>query len=187
MKGKHLNIIKFMLITFFLFVLFATPVNTFSQSRENLLKAGYIEKFIQFVEWPVKSGIDDPNTPFTIAVFGKDEFENALEKIFGKIRVKNKNVHIKYISSPGEIDNALVLVITKSEKNRIDEVLRFTSAKPILTIGDTKGFAKKGIMINLFIDKNYLRYEINQTSVNKSGLKISSLLLTSAILVKSDE
>ncbi|RJP64969.1 MAG: YfiR family protein [Ignavibacteriales bacterium] len=184
MKKGIINIIKLMLLTI---VLFAVHSITFSQSRENLLKAAYIEKFSQFVEWPGTTGIDDPSIPFTIAVLGKNEYENALEKIFSKVRIKNKNVHIRYISSTSEIENPQILIVSRSEKNRIDEILKYTTGKPILTIGDTKGYAGKGIMINLFIDKNYLRYEINKATVNKSGLKISSLLLTSAKLIDSDE
>jgi hypothetical protein len=184
MKDSYLNIIRLLLLTI---VLLTVPPETFSQSRENLLKAAYIEKFSQFVEWPGTTGIDDPTNPFIIAVLGKNEFESALEKIFGKVRIKNKIVRIKYISSVSEIENALILIVAKSEKSRIDEILKYTSGKPVLTIGDTKGFAGKGIMINLYVDKNYLRYEINKASVNKSGLKVSSLLLTSAKIINSDE
>ncbi len=187
MRKSHSNIIINSLFAFLFFSLIGNPLSTFPQSRENLLKAGYIEKFTHFIEWPGTSDIDNPSASFTIAVFGKDEFENALEQIFSKVLIKNKHVRIKYISSTGEIGNSLILIVSKSEKNRIDDITKYTSGKPILTIGDAKGLCEKGIMINLIIDNNHLRYEINSNTVNKSGLKVSSLLLNSATIVNSNE
>jgi len=187
MKGRHLYIFRLLIKLFFICAVAIISNQSFAQTREYLLKAGYIEKFTHFIEWPNTTDINNPNVEFTIAVIGRNEFDNSLEKIFGEVKINKKKVRIKYISSINEIENSLILFISKSERNNIDEILKFTSNKPILTIGDTKGYAENGVIINMFIDKNKLRYEINRTAAEKSGLKISSLLLTSATIVKSDE
>ena len=44
-----------------------------------------------------------------------------------------------------------------------------------------------GVHINMYDDDNYIRFEINQEAVEKSKLKVSSLLLASAKIVKSDD
>ena len=44
-----------------------------------------------------------------------------------------------------------------------------------------------GSHINMYVDGNYIRYEINQKAIEKSGLKVSSLLLTSARIVETDD
>ena len=56
-----------------------------------------------------------------------------------------------------------------------------------LTISDNGGYGKEGVIINLLLIKDYIRYEINRETLKKSGLKMSSLLLDSAIIVKADE
>lgn len=187
MKERHFYIFKLCIKLLFIYAVTIISNQAFAQTREYLLKAGYIEKFTHFIEWPNTTDINNPNVEFTIAVIGKNEFNNSLEKIFGEVKINKKKVRIKYISLINEIENSLILFISKSERNNVDEILKFTSNKPILTIGDTKGYGEDGVIINMFIDKNKLRYEINRTAAEKSGLKISSLLLTSATIVKSDE
>jgi hypothetical protein len=170
-----------------LLVLIAMSNEISAQSREYLLKAGYIEKFTHFVEWPEITNINDTTSVFSIAVIGENKFSNAIEEMFTKVKVKNKKVRISYISSINEIKDLMILFISESKKDKLDEILNYTTGKPILTIGDTKGYGKKGVIINMFIDDNYIRYEINMKALNKSGLQISSLLLNSAIIIKTDE
>jgi hypothetical protein len=81
----------------------------------------------------------------------------------------------------------MILIVPESAKPRLDEILNRTKGKPVLTIGDTGGFAKKGVIINMFIEQNHIRYEINKTALDRSGLQISSLLLASAVIVEDDE
>jgi hypothetical protein len=163
------------------------PRDASGQSRENLLKAGYIEKFTHFIEWPDATGIRDSTGVFSITVIGEDKYGGAIEKLFSKVKVKNRRVRVSHISSVDESDECMILVVPESAKTRLDEILNHTAGKPVLTIGDTRGFGKKGVIINMFIDQNRIRYEINKTALDKSGLQISSFLLASAVIVESDE
>lgn len=187
MKGSYLHSAKHLTLLVVLSVAMIGPLQSFAQSREYLLKTGYIEKFTHFIEWPETSDIKDSTAAFSITVIGENRFGNAIEKIFSGVRVKNRKVRIRYVSSVDEIENCMVLIISESKGNELDEILNHTKGKPILTIGETKGYGKKGVIINMFIDNNYIRYEINRTALDKSGLKISSLLLASAIIVTTDE
>jgi hypothetical protein len=163
------------------------PSKITAQSREYLLKAGYIEKFTHFIEWPETTGGDDSSHAFRIAVIGENRFGNAIERIFSRVRVQNRKVRIVYATSIDAIENCMIWVISGGGSNRLDEILNYTTGKPILTIGETKGYGKKGVIINMFVDDNYLRYEINRAALRKSGLKISSLLLASAVIVGANE
>ena len=51
------------------------------------------------------------------------------------------------------------------------------SGKPVLTVGDSQGFAERGVLINLFEESGYLRFDINMAAVQASPLKFSSRLL----------
>lgn len=155
-----------------------------AQSREYLLKAGYIEKFTHFIEWPESE--KNADSIFRIAVIGDSNFEPALNEIFGKVKVKGQRTEIRHVSTIEEVENCRILVISGPIMN-LDEVLNYTTGKQILTISESKGYGRKGVIINLFVVDNYIRYEINQNSLQKSGLKMSSLLLNTALIVKSDE
>jgi YfiR/HmsC-like len=159
---------------------------SFCQTRESLIKAGYIEKFTHFVDWPVPSIQNDSVSIFTIAVIGKNIFGEDLGDLFNRTKVKNSHVKIAYISTVDEIQNCRILFISGSEKNNLEKILHYTNGKPILTISDTKGFGASGVIINMFSEEDHILYEINQSSLEKSGLKINSLLLNYAKIIKSN-
>jgi hypothetical protein len=153
------------------------------QVRESLVKAGYIEKFTHFFQWPETRAGDNPQDVFNIAVIGENTFGEDLADIFNKTSVKDKPVMITTISSVEQIKDCNILFISASEKNNLDEILNYTNGKPILTISDTKGFGKNGVIINMFREGDYIRYEINRTSLEKSGLIINSMLLNYAVII----
>ena len=68
----------------------------------------------------------------------------------------------------------------------LENILKYTTGKPILTISDSKGFGMTGVIINMFSEGGYIKYEINKRTLEKSGLIINSLLLNYAIIIKSD-
>jgi len=57
--------------------------------------------------------------------------------------------------------------------------------KPILTVGDTTGFAEKGVLINLYQEERLMQFEVNLPAVKRSKLTFSSKLLRLARLVGS--
>jgi hypothetical protein len=187
MKKRYLNNAKYFVLPVVLLIIILISGNSSAQTREYLLKAGFIEKFTRFIEWPEITNINNSTIPFTISVIGESKFNNSLEKIFNNVKVKNKKVHIKYISSVDEIGECMILIISESKKDKLNEILNYTSGKPILTIGETAGYGKKGVLINMFVENNFIRYEINRKAFDKSGLKASSLLLASAVIVEKNE
>jgi hypothetical protein len=162
------------------------PPDAAAQAGEYLLKAGYVEKFTHFVEWPPEAQRDS-TALFRIGVIGTNPYGGALEAIFGRTKIRGRRVRIDYLSTVEEIDDCLILIISGSRKDDLGEILGHAAGKPILTIGDSRGYAKRGVAINLFVDHDYIRYEINRSALKKSGLKVSSLLLSSAVLVDADD
>jgi hypothetical protein len=187
MKSCSVHTVKYVFLLTFICLALIHPPDSVAQSREYVLKAGYIEKFTHFIEWPETSSSKDTTAAFSIMVIGDNTFGTAIEKIFNKVKIQNKKIRVSYVSSIDEIDDCMILIITPSKTIGVEEIINYAKGKPILTIGETKGYGKKGAIINMFIEDNYIRYEINQTTLHTSGLKISSLLLASAIIVQSDE
>ena len=66
----------------------------------------------------------------------------------------------------------------------MQEVLQYKKGKAVMTISDTKGYCNKGVLLNMIVVDNYVRYEINKGVLVASGLKMSSLLLNSAIIIE---
>jgi len=170
-----------------LFVGLLLPVFASAQSIEYTVKAVFLERFTRFIEWPEESAMADSSQPFVLGVIGESPFGSILEEIYSTQKIRDKKVEIRYISKLNEITGCHLLFLSESEKKELPKILSFTRDKPILTIGDTKGFADKGVLINFFFSKDKIRFEINESVVRDSGLKMSYLLLQLAKIVKPIE
>src|SRR6267378_3023025 len=59
---------------------------TFAQTSESLIKAGFIYNFAKFVEWPSTS-FAQPDSPIVIGILGTDPFGGIIDRI-----VADKNI-----------------------------------------------------------------------------------------------
>ena len=66
---------------------------------------------------------------------------------------------------------------------KIERVLGALGRQSTLTVGDVKGFAQRGGMINLTKEGRRLRFEVNRRAAERTGIHLSSQLLKLADLV----
>ncbi len=156
-----------------------------AQIEESTLKAVYIEKFTQFVEWPKQAEINDTSKPFVIGVIGETPFESALKKSFSTRRIRDKSVVVRRISGMDEIADCHLLFISNISKEKLQRVLSSVKGKPILTVSDAEGFGVSGVLINFYVLNSKLRFEINETAVRESNLTFSYRLMQIAKNSKS--
>lgn len=162
-------------ILFFLGIMVNASV---AQPVEYLLKAGFIEKFARFIDWPGQGGSPAAESPFVISIIGDSPFRGSLEEIYGQGRIKGKPVSINYIRTVDEIAGSHVLFICASERNNLPEILEAAGRQPVLLVSDTRGFVRQGTHINLYITENgTLHFEINVEAVKQSGLSVQLALL----------
>jgi len=165
---------KYRLLTIY-FLLLLPILNIRSQSVEYFVKASFIEKFARFTEWETKITGDY----FVIGIVGTSPFHNELEKLSQKTTIKNKPVKIVYFKNYEEISNCQLLFICASEKNNLSTIIKNTSNKSIMLVGDTPGFSEKGVHFNFFLKNNEtLHFEINLDALVKSKLKTDMQLIS---------
>jgi hypothetical protein len=95
-------------------------------------------------------------------------------------------VVVRRIASPGEAGGCHVLFVGETEAAHAEQVVAQVSARPILTVGDAEGFARRGGMINFTRRGSRLGFEINRSAVRRAGLDLSSQLLKLAELVPDE-
>jgi hypothetical protein len=167
-----------------LLVLIVLPNYVRPQIEEYIIKAVFLERFARFVEWPPEDEEGDTTDKFVITVIGNNPFKTVLDSLYEEKNIKSKEVRIRYISRIKDINNTDILFISESEQENLSDILLYTDDKPILTVGDTEGFAEKGVHVNFFLDKDKIRFEINEKAARASGLYISHLLLNLAKIVE---
>ena len=141
------------------------------------VKAAFLYKLALFVEWPPAT-FADPAAPFTIGVLGHDPFGARLDSMVAGKAVHRHGLRVRRFDRAEEALGAChVLFISASEKDRIADITGALASQPVLTIGDTDGYAGGGVMINLTVREGSVRFEINQAAVSRAGLRVSSQLL----------
>ena len=166
-------------------VLFLPSTLSYASPQEYALKAAFIEKFSRFINWPHDSPVHEPDTVFNICVIGKNPFNGVLKKVVSLSTIKNKSALVKQINTIGKISGCQILYISSTENNTLIKILNQTYDKPILTISDTPGYSKYGVIINFYPRKNSIGFQINKRASEQSRLSISSRLLKLSRIVES--
>lgn len=151
-----------------------------AQIGEARLKSIWLEKFSKFIEWPT----DDSLEYFTIAILGKGDINEYLVDIYQNRKIKDKPVRIRQIEDIDSLEDCNILFVNEDKEKELDKVIDKVREKPILTIGDTQGFAKKGVIINFYLEQNKVRFELNISAAKSSGLDVDFRLLEAAKIVK---
>lgn len=150
---------------------------------EYVVKAGFLYNFAKYVDWPA-SAFENATTPITIGIVGADPFGEELDKVLTNKTVKGRSFVVLRFREPGDIKQCHILFIPKTEKARLAEILKKAELWPVLTVGEDEGFAKAGGMVNILIEKEKPKLEVNSEATEKAQLAINSKLLKIATIVR---
>jgi len=161
-------------------------VSDSSDSSEYLIKAGFIYNFAKFVDWPA-TAFAQPDSPIVIGILGTDPFGTLIDRI-----VENKKIgargfvvkRLKWNTDLKDLKECKILFVGASEKAHLDDLVQIVKNLPILTVGETPGFAERGGVIRFVLEDNRVRFEINVEAAHQADLTISSRLLTLARIIQ---
>lgn len=171
------------LVTFICCIL-CVPFGAFAEERtpdEYQVKAAYLLNFAKFVEWPpgVFTGRD---APIMLCVLGKNPFGDMLDAIQGKI-VNGRKVSVSLTMDVQSAKVCHLLFVSASEEASLPSILKELKNAKILVAGDVQRFAQRGGAIGFVIRDMKIGFEINVDAVRRSGITISSRLLSLARVV----
>ena len=148
------------------------PVN------ENLVKSAMLYKMIRFVSWPNKP------SEIKICTIAPTDFNAALKEVIKNS--KNENIiEIIYLGKNRKAIDSCHVIYFDNKKTKENKILiKNIEKKPILTVSDKEGFIKYGGIVELYKEKNKIKFSISIKAKKKSGLKISSKMLTLAKIVE---
>ncbi len=167
--------------TAWLIIFAALPVQAETdQAGEYQVKSAYLYHFAKYIDWPSESVGN--TSSFTICVLGKSPFGNALGTIAGKT-IRGRHVTVTYLNRIEELKECNILYIAASEKANLSQIISAVASRPILTVSDIRRFTNSSGMIGFVIANDKVRFEINQRSAHRAGLRISAQLLKLATSV----
>jgi hypothetical protein len=146
------------------------------------VKAAFLFNFTKFVEWP-PAAYSDERSPLKICVLGNDPFGKTLHSLTGE-EVGGRRLSLMHPENLKDLESCHVLYVSRSERERLAQILAAVRSAPVLTVADTPGFIDQGGMINFILEGSKVRFDVNQEAAERAGLKISSRLLALAKHVK---
>jgi len=150
---------------------------------EYRVKLAYLYHFAQFIQWPPEA-FHDPVAPLTLCVAGQNPFRGEIEQELRGRQVNGHTVQIKRLKPEDDPKACHMVFVPASETKQAVKILAALKGSSTLTVGETQGFADLGGIINLTLDQNRLRFEVNLDAALQTPLKISSKLLALAKIVK---
>jgi hypothetical protein len=143
------------------------------------IHAAMLYNFIKYVQWPNEA----EGGEFVVGVMGEDDVFNTLKQWYdGKPKGSKKYV-IKKLTSAAEASSCQVVYLGKSKSREFENIKNSVTGKSVLTITDGNGLGQKGSCINFKIVDGKLKFELNQSTVTSSNLKVSGQLASMAIVI----
>jgi len=144
------------------------------------LTAAFIYKCALYVKWP---NLDESDT-FVIHVLGESSLTGALQRVAELKKIGGKKlVVVARDAVQDSLETCHILYVSPSMEDQLEAIHEANRGKHVLTIGDTEGFAKKGVAINFVLVEGKLKFEINQEALALADLRASSQFLKLGILV----
>lgn len=139
---------------------------------EYAVKAAFIHNIAKFVEWPkpVAGG-----GKLRLCLLGDNPFGEEIAVLHGK-PIGSLQWEVRTVDPDG-VKSCQVLFIADSMQHQIGQIRQRINGNAVLTVGDTRGYAEQGVMINFYLEDNKVRFEINREVAMHAGLRISSQLL----------
>jgi hypothetical protein len=149
-----------------------------SRKLEYEVKAACLVKFGIFVDWTTNKTATAANPrPFVIGILGADPFGADFDAAVQKEKIGGRPVQLRRAQSPADLDDCQMVFISSSEEATLAKWFTYFKGKGVLTVGESPGFAASGGMIGFVKVDGKVRFEINSSVAEKSGLRVSAKLL----------
>jgi hypothetical protein len=145
-----------------------------SASKTRRIKAIMVRNlvFSDYTVWPSKA-FENARSPLVIGVLGADPFGEDLDNAaLAEVPAKSeRKIKVVRETDPAKLASCHLVFISSSEKDRLKEILKAFEGRPVVTVGDTDGFAEKGTLINLGLKKTPLKVQDPVTGETKDVIK----------------
>jgi hypothetical protein len=118
-----------------------------------------------------------------VCVYGQDSFGDDLDKLQGR-SVAGRTLTVRRATSLEALANCQVVFIARPAINNLPRVLDSLRGKPVLTVADSPGANRQGVMLNMGMAQNRIQFEANLAGARDNGLVLSSKLLRLATEVQ---
>lgn len=148
---------------------------------EDAVKAAFLYRFADYVEWPAPAL---QGASFTIAVLDDELVASDLAKILASHRIKDHPSRVRVAHRLADIADAQMVFIAAGDPDAHRRLIQQLNGYPILIVTDEANGLDEGSAVNFLLIDRRIRFEISLTAASHQGLRISSDLLSVATRVE---
>ncbi|MEZ6037102.1 MAG: YfiR family protein [Planctomycetota bacterium] len=153
-----------------------------AEARAAVLRAMVVLKIAPYLKRDAGQAGDD-KTPYRIAVVGDDATVAAIKRHLPGKEVGKRQVEIVALSEQDatrpnrdRLFDAMFLAHDLDAK-ALASIVAAHEKLPTVLISERAGFSRAGGSVQLFVEDNGLRFEVNQDALKKQGVRASHQLL----------
>ena len=162
---------KYLKRHFLLYLLFAcVPAVMKAQTTNHQVYALFVVNMAKYSLWPDHAGGE-----MHITVFGKTKVYDELMKQTGKNA--NGVIKVDQVDDVQAIGTPQIVYLADGKSSALDDLLKTIQGKPIMIVTEREGLFKKGAGFSFIImDNSTLRFDINNSDLEKRQIKVSRSL-----------
>ncbi len=146
------------------------------------LRAGYLFKFAQFIEWPAEAA--PPGTTLSLCIVNDERVADALDRTIKDRTVDGHTLTVRRLKPGTPLPACHVLYLAGADTKRSLDVVETVKGAFVLTVSDATRFAESGGMVELFVENGHMRFAVNIDALQRARIRLSSRVLTLAKIVK---
>lgn len=162
----------------------ATGVPPVERASAEAIKATFLYKFIPFVDWP-PAAFASSEEAIRLCVLTPETVGDLVERAVAGERPGGRVVEVVRIQTPAAALGCHVLYVGRPDRPGAVELLRAVGTAPILTVTD--GPPPRGVpsVVAFALVNDRIGFHIDDLHAARSGLGLSSKLLSLALSVTS--
>ncbi len=150
---------------------------------EFAVKATYVYKFADYVEWPAGT-FAMATDPLVLCVVGADPVSALIDEAADARRAGDRPVVVRHVPPAARDAGCHILYAAAGRESVAVEAMQNVRGAPVLTITDAATGGRVQGVIGFVIQDNRVRFEIDLEAATQNHLVISSKLLTLAAKVR---
>jgi hypothetical protein len=149
-----------------------------ARSAEPQIKATFICKFGNYVEWPPGAWGDDGTFP--IGAMAGDRGVAELVRAASGVTVNGRPIAVRKLSPGDPVDGLAIVFVAREHSAALTEALAPARGLPVLTVTEADVDGGAGGIVNFVVVDDKVRFDIALPAAEQSHLKISGRLLAVA-------
>ena len=176
--------------TVFVFLFCFNQLTAKAQTIDFSITANFIYQFTKYFSWPpapvnVAYTGTSTSTEFVIGIIGDHQLADYLQHTTVTKKVGAQKIKVIEYSGTETSYNCNILYVSNAMSKCLKAIVTQNQSSSFLIVTEGIGLASKGSCINLIIENEKVKMEINKTNIQKRNLKVASEFLGLGRVIES--